>query len=386
MVYQLVETKSLLMSSKSSKTFKKALWGIGLLLAGGALGYGLGSLLTRSLDKEALGLDVSIITLVVSLLLSIFLVLLIHELGHVLGGLAFGNRFALLIAGPLKVENENGQLKWRINRSLSAFGGLAMTIPMSTDNFKARRTTTVAAGPGASLLLAILALAPVFLLPLHSLPTNFRFFLMCLGFLSLIIFIVTIIPMQGGGFMSDGAQLLNIYRNNPAANRYEALLQLLAELQQGKRPKDISEEQIGKITALGYDDTFGLSGLSYQYYRAIDLRDWEAAEKYMEIFQEKIEVFPKAFQNALWVEVALYYSLIAPDLERVRHLMDRLSKYLQREKNKFSTHLLHLAMARLQQEPEQEALAFDKFQKTVQQDGVSQMYKALLAEKMTVVH
>ncbi|MBX2874982.1 MAG: hypothetical protein KTR30_22855 [Saprospiraceae bacterium] len=372
------------MSNKNSKTLKKVVWGIGLLLAGGAVGYGLGSLLTGSVDKEALGLDVSTTTLVISLVLSIFLVFLIHELGHILGGLAFGNRFALLIAGPLKVENENGKLRWTINRNLAAFGGLAMTIPMSTDNFKARRTTTVAAGPGASLLLALLALAPVFLLPLHALPSNFRFFLLCLGFLSFTIFVVTIIPMQSGGFMSDGAQLLNIYRDNPAANRYEALLQLVAELQQGKRPKDISEEQIEKITSLGYDDTFGLSGLNYQYYRAIDRREWEDAEKYMQLFQQKIEVFPKAFQNTLWAEVAIYYSLISPDIERARQLMDQLSKHLSREKNKMSTHLLHLAMARLKEEPEQEATALSKFQKTVQQDGISQMYKALLQEKMNI--
>ena len=371
------------MSTKSSKTMKKALWGIGLLLAGSAFGYGLGSVLSGSLDKEALGMDVSTTTLIVSLLLSIFLVLLIHELGHILGGLAFGNRFALLIAGPLKVENENGKLKWSINRNLSAFGGLAMTIPVTTDHFKMRRTATVAAGPGASLLLAILALAPVMLLPLHALPLDFRFFLLCLGFLSLTIFVVTIIPMQSGGFMSDGAQLLNIYRDNPAANRYEALLQLLAELQQGKRPKEISEDQINKITALGYDDTLGLSSLNYQYYRAIDRGEWEEADKCMELFQEKIEVFPKAFQNALWVEVAIYYSFIAPDLERVRHLMDRLDKHLLREKNKLSTHLLHLAMARLQEEAEQEAIAYEKFQKTIQSDGVSQMYKALVEEKMS---
>lgn len=372
------------MSSKSSKTIKKALWGIGLLLAGGALGYGLGSLLTGSLDKEALGLDVSTTTLIISLVLSIFLVLLIHELGHVLGGLAFGNRFALLIAGPLKVENENGKLKWSLNRSLSAFGGLAMTIPVSTENFKARRTTTVAAGPGASLLLALLALAPIFFLPLHALPMNLRFFLLCLGFLSFTIFVVTIIPMQSGGFMSDGAQLINIYRDNPAANRYEALLQLLAELQQGKRPKDISEEQVEKITALGYDDTFGVSGLNYQYYRAIDRREWEEAEKYINLFQEKIKVFPKPFQSALWAEVAIYYSLIAPNLERAKQLTDQLSKHLQREKNKMSTHLLHLSMARLEEKPEQEAMALAKFQKTVQQDGISEMYKALLQEKMNI--
>lgn len=370
------------MSTKNSKTGKKIIWGILLLSVGIGFGYGLGSLLSGTLDKEAMGLDVSTTTLIISLVLSIFLVLLIHELGHVLGGLAYGNRFALLIAGPLKVENENGKLKWGINRNLGAFGGLAMTIPTNTANFKARRTTTVAAGPGASLLLALLALAPVFLLPLHALPTYFRFFLLCLGFLSFTIFLVTIIPMQSGGFMSDGAQILNIYRNNPAANRYEALLQLVAELQQGKRPKDISEEQIEKITSLGYDDTFGLSGLNYLYYRAIDRREWEDAEKYMKLFQEKIEVFPKAFQNALWTEVAIYYSLISPDLERAQYLKDQLSKHLKREKNKMSTHLLHLAMARLEGEPEQEASALAKFQKTVHQDGISQMYKALLKEKM----
>lgn len=369
------------MSTKSSSVSKKILSGLGILVVGGAFGYGLGYLLKGSLDKEALGMDVSTPVLIISLLLSTFLVFLIHELGHILGGLACGNRFALLIAGPMKVENENGKLKWSLNRSLSAFGGLAMTIPVTTDNFKRRRTITVAGGPGASLVLAVLALAPVFLLANGALPMNFRFFLICLGFLSLAIFIVTIIPMQNGGFMSDGMQLVNIYRDNPVAHRYETLLQLIAELQQGKRPRDITEAQISKLSSLGFDDTFGLSALNYMYYKAIDQRDWEAAAKHIQLFQDKIEIFPKAFQNQLWVEVAIYYSLISPNLDKARYLMDQLAKHLQREKNKLPTHVLHFAMARLQGEKEQEELALAKFFTTVEQDGISQMYKDLVQEK-----
>lgn len=370
------------MSTNTPKIGKKILGAVGLLIVGGAVGYGLGHLLTNKIDKEALGLSVSGSTLVISLLLSIFLVLLIHELGHVLGGLWCGNKFALLTAGPLKVENENEKLRFSLNLNPSTFGGLAITIPTTTKNFKRRRTITVGAGPGASLLLAILAMSSVALLSPDVLPNQLRFFLVCLGFLSLVIFIVTIIPLQSGGFMTDGMQLLNIYRDNPTAHRYEALLQLIAELQQGKRPKDISEEQIKIITALGYDDTFGLSALNYQYYRAIDGRDWEAAAKCMALFQEKIEVFPQAFQKSLWVEVAIYYSLIAPQAEKAQSLYNQLSKHLVKEKNKLSTQLLHLAMARLQNQNEQVDALLEKFERTLQQDGISQMYRELVAEKM----
>ncbi len=188
--------------------------------------------------------------------------------------------------------------------------------------------------------------------------------------------------MQNGGFMSDGMQIVNIYRDNPAAHRYETLLQLIAELQQGKRPRDITDAQIAKLSSLGFDDTFGLSALNYMYYKAIDQRDWEAAAEHIQLFQDKIDIFPTAFQNQLWVEVAIYYSLIAPKPEKAQYLMDQLTKHLQREKNKLPTHVLHFAMARLQGEKEQEELALAKFLKTVEEDGISKMYKDLVQEKI----
>jgi len=364
------------MSTKPTSNTRKILGIVGLLLGGGAVGYGLGALLKGTIDKQQWGLDVNGFSMIVLLLLSFFLVLLMHELGHVVGGLISGNTFAMLIVGPLKIEKEDEKLRCRLNKSLSAFGGLALTMPNRTENFKRRRALTVAAGPGASLLLAIIGLGAVFLTDPTILQGAFRFFLFCLGTLSLIIFIVTIIPMQSGGFLSDGMQLVQIFSNNPSAKRYEALLQLMARIQQSLRPKDIDEADLAIMTSLGYDDTFGLSALHYQYYKAVDSHDLEAATELLQLLEERIKIYPSAFQDSLWVEVAIYYSLIAPDLEKVRPLADRLEPYLNKEQSKFSTHLLRLGMAQLMKE---ESAIQDYTEKVLQaksKDGITAMYKS----------
>lgn len=369
------------MSTKPTSNTKKILSIVGLLLGGGAVGYGLGALLKGTIDKEQWGLDVNGFSMIALLLLSFFLVLLIHELGHIVGGLISGNTFAMLIVGPLKVEKEEEKLRWRLNKSLSAFGGLALTMPNRTDNFKRRRALTVAAGPGASLLLAIIGLGAVFLTDPMILQGAFRFFLFCLGSLSLIIFIVTIIPMQSGGFLSDGMQLVQIFSNNPSAKRYEALLQLMARIQQGLRPKDIDEADLAVMTSLGYDDTFGLSALHYQYYKAVDSHDLEAAAELIQMLEERIKIYPSAFQDSLWVEVAIYHSLVAPDLEKVRPLADRLEPYLNKEKGKISTHLLRLGMAQLTKEA---SVIQDYSAKVLQakgKDGITAMYKSWISNQ-----
>ncbi len=371
------------MSTKPTSNTKKILGAAGLLLSGGAFGYGIGALLKGSIDKAQWGLDVPGFTMIMLLLLSVFLVLLIHELGHVAGGLIGGNTFALLIVGPLRVEVEEEKLRWRFNKSLSAFGGLALTIPNRTDNFKRRRALTVAAGPGASLLLALLCLGLVFLTGPTFLESTFRFFLLCLGFLSLTIFLATIIPMQAGGFLSDGMQLVQIFSNNPSAKRYEALLQLMARIQQGLRPKDIGEAELAAMSSLGYDDTFGLSALHYQYYKAVDSQDMEAAARYIQLLEERIHIFPSAFQDSLWVEVAIYYSLITADLEKAQPLADRLASYLTKEKNKFSTHLLRLGMAQLMGEEQSIQTYTEKILQAKSKDGTTEMYTSWVREKTT---
>lgn len=369
------------MSTKPRSNTKKILSVVGLLLAGGFFGYGIGALLKGSIDKAQWGLEVSGFTMIMLLILSIFLVLLIHELGHVAGGLLGGNTFALLIVGPLRVEVEEEKLRWRLNKSLGAFGGLALTMPNSTENFKRRRALTVAAGPGASLLLALFCLGLVFLTGPSFLEGAFRFFLICLGFLSLTIFLATIIPMQAGGFLSDGMQLIQIFSNNPSAKRYEALLQLMARIQQGLRPKDIGEEELAVMTSLGYDDTFGLSALHYQYYKAVDSHDREGAAKYIQLLEERIHIFPSSFQDSLWVEVAIYFSLIAPDLTKAQPLVDRLATYLGKEKNKFSTHLLRLGMAQLQNEAQVVQTFREKVLQAKNKDGTAEMYKSWVRQK-----
>lgn len=377
------KTKVNSMSTKPTSNTKKILSVVGLLLAGGAFGYGIGALLKGTIDKQQWGLDVSGFTMISLLLLSVFLVLLIHELGHIVGGLIGGNTFALLIVGPLRVEKEEEKLRWRLNKSMSAFGGLALTMPNSTENFKQRRALTVAAGPGASLLLAVLAWGLVFLTDPTVLQGAFRFFLFCLGGLSLIIFVATIIPMQSGGFLSDGMQLVQIFSNNPSAKRYEALLQLMARIQQGLRPKEIGEEELAVTTSLGYDDTFGLSALHYKYYKAVDGHDLVQAAELIQLLEDRIHIYPSPFQNTLWVEVAIFYSLIVPDLEKARPLADRLESYLNKEKNKFSTHLLRLGMAQLMQD---ESAIQDYTAKVLQakgKDGVTDMYKDWVQEKTT---
>jgi len=60
---------------------------------------------------------------------AIFIGLALHELGHVIAGLMVGFKFRMYIVGPLMIEREEGRLRFKWNRNLNLFGGMALCLP-----------------------------------------------------------------------------------------------------------------------------------------------------------------------------------------------------------------------------------------------------------------
>jgi hypothetical protein len=104
-------------------------------------------------------------------------------------------------------------------------GGIAATLPTKQGTSLRRQLLVlIAGGPLASLFLAILAIA----LASVSGPRLAAYFTIVAG-TSFAIFLVTLIPMRVGGFMSDGLQLIDVLKGGSAAIDRGALMQLFAQ-------------------------------------------------------------------------------------------------------------------------------------------------------------
>lgn len=157
--------------------------------------------------------------------------ILVHEGGHVVGGLTAGFRFLFLVVGPLRIERtERGHIALALNRSLALVGGIAACIPRDSHNLPRRFAWMIAAGPLASLLVALALGTAAY--SMHA-PNAFHVMSAVLALFSFAIGLVTIIPMRTGMFLSDGARLLQLSRGDSAARRDAALLSIIAADQSG---------------------------------------------------------------------------------------------------------------------------------------------------------
>lgn len=203
-------------------------------IAGAWVGYALGGSLKRSGGAPAPPAWQLLLIFPATLLAIAW-----HELGHLAGGWLSGFRLVLFIVGPLAIERLYGRLRFRFNKSLHLWGGLAASAPLDGLPRDPRfmrwaLVRIVAGGPLFSLLGGGLLLPALLWFGWTTLAGSL---LAMVGALSLCIALATLMPLATGGFRSDGARLLQMLRGGPEADRW-AHLAILSGLSQTSRPRD----------------------------------------------------------------------------------------------------------------------------------------------------
>ena len=152
------------------------------------------------------------------------IVLGVHEIGHLIGGLSRGMRFLLLIVGPFGWHASASGPRFEWNTNVALMGGLAATLPTETGaSLRRQLLVMIAGGPLASLLLAIFAVAAI-----AYVEPRIAAYCLIVAATSFGIFLVTLIPTRAGGFMSDGMQLIDVWRGGTAVVERSALLRIIA--------------------------------------------------------------------------------------------------------------------------------------------------------------
>jgi hypothetical protein len=275
---------------------------IGLLVGmtvGAGFGYTVGASATQSpLLREKLRVLSAFDLLALPLLF--LLVLAVHEAGHLLGGFRHGMRFLLFIVGPFQWSRTPSGIRFSWIFNLGTLGGLAASTPNPDRPMKPQLLSLIAGGPIASLLLAIMGLAAV------GLEGRIGTYGLILGALSLLIFLVTAIPLRAGGFMSDGMQFIEVIRGGPAVEERQALIVLMAQSLGGTRPRDLDGAVIRQ--ALDFESAEPVRRVAarlYAYLVAVDSGSERAAE-HAAWLAENIDGFPDGFRQSIAIELALH--------------------------------------------------------------------------------
>ena len=273
-------------------------WGIFFVAATGA-GYALGSLAQRSphlLAPLRPLLDLPALAFFAALPLTAFLVILVHELGHVIAGVLTGMTFKLLIVGPLHVERTGSRLRFKWNRQLALWGGIAVCLPTSPERLDRQMATMVLGGPIASLLLALLA---ALLFPLWP-PW------LLVAILSAGITLVTGFPAHTGPFYTDGARVRMLWRGGPDAERWISVTLSYSYTANGLRPRNWPSELVSRLERHASSSLDGLGCALQAYSAALDRQDLSSAAHWLDLLLSYQDHWPSHLKAPLMLEAAYF--------------------------------------------------------------------------------
>jgi hypothetical protein len=309
-------------SSKPGKSsaFHGLLFGglIGAAVAGLALAIGpfIGSELTenRLVLKIAEANEVKTPWDLLAFPFLMLIVLGVHEIGHLIGGLSQGMRFLLLIVGPFGWHASVAGPRFEWNTNVALMGGLAATLPTEVGSSLRRQLLVmIAGGPLASLLLAIFAVAAI-----AYVEPRIAAYCLIVAATSFGIFLVTLIPTRAGGFMSDGMQLIDVWRGGTAVVERSALLRIFAQSMDGVRPRDWDPEALAELSRADSEDpTRRTGGLLYSFMWAMDGRRDADIAHYRALLESSVDGYPSGFRQSVHVELAIG-AWLAGDTDAVR--------------------------------------------------------------------
>ena len=307
------------------KTIRK--YGPLLLLAllAGAVGLLAGRYLGHAARPAAAASKpwLNVAALLVLLPLAWLLAVLLHELGHALMGRRQGFRFHWLAVGPFRWKMRAGRLRFEWNKNLNTAGGMVLSTPTGDHNLRRRFMAFAAGGPLGSALWAGLALGAYALLPAPASEVG-RLLRVGLGAsagISGLLAVITLIPMYMGGFYSDGARVLNLWRDGAAGQFEMAVVSALARSVAGVRPRELPRALLEAAAARPEELPFKGYVHYFLYLAALDAGQLEPAAHHLAEYRQRLADTPAALQGTGWLESAFFAAAYQHDLAAARAFM-----------------------------------------------------------------
>jgi hypothetical protein len=368
------------MTKKKKNRWKQAGVFVFSLALGGVIGYGIGALAKGKVGD----LGVSLPAGVVLLLSAFFLVILAHEVGHLVAGMLFGGEFKLLVVGPLRVDRDEAGVHWKWNREIGMVGGLAAVTPArraQKDLGELRRAMLAfaAGGPAASVL-GMAALVPAaWLLPEYA---HMALLLGGFGLFSGLIALGTLIPMEAGGFQSDGARILDLLRGKPEADRWCALA-ALSGMSYVDRPRLWPGELVEQATRLQDEspDVVSAAWLRYSFHE--DRKELAEARVWLGKALEAKDCWAGPLQEILHATAAHFEAWYEKNAEGAREHLVKVGKasYVPPETKLMAEGALALLEGRAEEAraAAEKGMALNAKRKSTTGDAIREGFEEILA-------
>jgi hypothetical protein len=254
-------------------------------------------------------------------ILSAIAIIAIHEAGHIAGGLAVGFRFEKVRVGPFVVSRSGGTLKLSYQIDSKLNGVTVMQVPR-TRRVRRKYLIYSSAGPSANLLTALFVC-----LILTISASSFLAIRIPLEFFagySFIVAALNLIPyLRRNGMFTDGGRLLGLIRSKPKTKRLLSILGLKAQINSGKRPKDLTKSWIANACAISDHSNDALQSFVIGYLSACDREITEETAHYLERCLQRVGLASPETKKMILMEAAIFQAWFREDAPKAEVWFER---------------------------------------------------------------
>lgn len=260
-----------------------------------ALGYGVGYLI-GIIIKESM--DVFhwwyILLFIASFYLSVILHTFFHELGHFICAKIRGWRFvSFMLFGFVLTKKDN---RFAVSRYKvpGALGQCLMEPPSNGDTGLGIALYN-AGGITMNFILLLLALF-VFVFGKGTFPGYVVLSVVPVILVGAFMIFVNAIPLEVSGIPNDGKNIISLKRDKFSTKAFLSSMRMVAALQKGNRVGEFLDSYITDCEFVDYSNPIHIMAVGIDYSRALDLRDFEKAQKLMSEINSHSALLPKIYR------------------------------------------------------------------------------------------
>jgi hypothetical protein len=213
--------------------------------------------------------------------------------------------------------------------------GLLSLEPRTLEHLGERLGLLVLGGPLASLV------APLLLeLCAQGAQRDGAFAVHVFTAFSVLVGVADLLPDAGRGNASDGARLVMLLKNDAAAQRWLAVVQLHFALEQRGDPKSWDANTVARATAIHDDSREAVAGRWLGYLWAAERQDITTATKYLEEALAAPAAASGWIRDRLFLEAAMFQAWFRDDLGRAHFWASKIGKLVPAQQLRLNAALL----------------------------------------------
>ena len=269
-----------------------------------------------------------ILVFIISFYLSLVLHTFFHELGHMVCAKIRGWKFISFMLFGIVLTKKDKDFRFSRYKIPGALGQCLMIPPEEGDTDFGIALYN-AGGVVMNFLLLLTAIV-AFILGKDVYPGYIILFLVTFICVGAFMMLINAIPLKISGLPNDGMNIVSLGKDKFSSEIFLCSMRAVAAMQKGCRISEFLERYITENVKIDYSNTIHVMALSFDYSRALDLKDFDKASSLMYGINAHLYLLPKIYRLEFGME-NVFLSLVrgCSETEIDKLLDDETKKYIE---------------------------------------------------------